>query len=562
MAEDLDPPPEELLHSRPGYRLFSGAFGSGEVYYAREYDLHEDTDLELLGRRLTALAALAPTRLSRVLEASLHDRVLRIVQAESRGASLSTLLQWEPQRVTADNVRRWSLEYCLFLRSLLHDTDWTPGPVELSQFLVRPDGKLVVLAPGWEGLFEEPAGDREQAMLERFREFNAPLLAHLEQHGHEVTSLHWMLQHRFPCLESLRESLEQGSVYRPGAGGKLETISSFEVPEVPRPRGMLATFFAQSVERLALQFLFALAVLGGLYLWQQPKPLPTSGVYALTEGHIVLLDVRTRREIGEIKLPHKTSSVGLVDAPPRLLASARGRSLVSIVDRSDGRQVGIFAAEGPVDCMLGIGPLVCMNQGDQPGVLVYDGTGNKVAHLFLTSPGVDSMAATATHLVAACHDQSRLYSFALPKGGLTAQREMSQVRVLGSVGKDVLVSYQGGRKLARLDAAGLKTQLEIAPRAKGETTRIVAAPDNTQIWALSTEGTCRRMRPDLTAIDEVALPGPAGDLAMVAGTDGWEMWFAVPSRRSVVILDGKSAKLKWEIKVPGEPTALLVADSP
>lgn len=562
MAEDLGPPSEELLHSRPGYRLSTGVFPSGEVYYAREYDLPENVDLKLVSSRLAALSALAPTRLSRVLEASLRGRVMRIVQAESQGASLSTLLQWEPQRVTVDGVRRWSLEYCLFLRSLLHDTDWVPGPVDLSQFMIRPDGRMMMLAPGWDGLFQEPSQDREAAMLERFREFTALLLAHLEQHGQEATSLHWMLQHRFPCLNSLRESLEQGAVFRPGAPGKLETISSFEVPEVRPTRGILSTFFAQPVWRLALQFLLAVAAVVLLYLWQQPEPLPTTGVYALMGERLVLLDTRTKREMGVLKLPHPTSTVGLLPAPPRLLASTRGGRGVSIIDRTSGRPIESFAAEGPVDRMVGAGSLLCMNQGGQPGVLVYDGTSSKVAHIFLTRPGVETMVSNNSNLVAACNEYGRLYSFALPNGGLTAQRELSDVKVLGSAGNDVLVSYQAGQKLARLDSASLKTRLEISPSPKVDTARVVAAPDNSQLWALSTEGACRRLNPDLSALDEVSLPGPAADLVVVIGHDDWEMWFAIPSRRSVAILDGKSAQLKAELKVPGKPTTLLVAISP
>jgi hypothetical protein len=551
---------EELLHTGPGFRLLTGRDSSGDVYYAREYELPEDTEHALLADRLERLPTLHLPGLARITEARLDDSGVRIAQEEVTGANLTTLLKWDPKSVTPDRFRKWAFEFCLFLRALYQETDWSPSPVHLDQLMVTPDDRLMALSGGWEGLFESAPADREGTYLKRFREFTTPLLEHMEQQGHEVTSLCWVTQHRASSLDELRESLDRGAPFVPSSVDELKPLASFDVPDVEEPQGLLSSFFSQSPWRLFVQFGVLVVSLVLLYHYTRPTPLPTQGVYVLTGKKVCLLDSASGGLLGKLPLPARGRAVGLIEDPPRIAVALHKRRKVVILDRIAGGVVDSFLAEGPVTQIVRSGSLLCMNQGDLPGVLLYDSKLQKPTNILLTASGVTSMAVTDQTLIAACRDRHRLYAFALPHGELLSQREMRQAKVLGAESGKCYISFDAGTKLGVVEATTLKTLKQIPKEAEWDLAQILSQSNQDVLWALSPSAGCTLLRREtLEPLEQFQFPGKAGQARLLRLKQEGELWVCLPERGSIMtIAGGQNPTLQRETKLRGKPSAVAI----
>jgi hypothetical protein len=555
LAEDLG---EELLHTRPGFRLFNGRDEAGDVYYAREYELSEDVDRDALALRLQGLSSLALPGLAPLKETQLNEDYLRIVQGEISGANLKTLLQWEPGSVTPERFSKWAFEFCLFLRELHDETDWTPSPIHLDQLMITPDDRLVVLAAGWEGLLKPSASNREAAFLSQFRDFTTPLLEHLDGQGHEVASLYWVFQHRCSCLEELRETLDQGAPFIPSVVDELGPVASFEIPEVEESRNLLGAFFSQSLWRLFLQFGLLVVVLVCYRVWTRPTPLPVQGVYVLCGDRVGLLNFDSSRQ-GTLRLAAEGTAAGLLDDPSRIAVAFRDQRRVDILDRSTGLVVDSFLAEGPVTTMVGKGRFLYMNQSGLPGVLVYDGQEQGVVRVLLTSPGVTSLALSGEILLVGCRDRNKLYSFSVPQGELLSQRDMSGVEVLGADQDDCYVSFDAGTKIGALESDTLKTRKTLAKDPGWTLTQVITEPGGDLLWAFSSTNGCTLLsRESLEPIDrQLLLPPKTGEALMLGLEETLEIWISLPEQNSIAIMDGQKRSLRMKAAVPGTPSVLL-----
>lgn len=554
MAENLTP--KELLHSRSGYRLYSGKDESGEVYYERVYDLPEQVDRRKLSSRVERLCSAVLPGLAHIKEAQLEESCLRIVQGEIAGANLQTLLNWDPRAVTPERFRKWAFEFGLFLRTLNREFDWTPGPICLDQMMVTPDDHLVVLAAGWQGMLDTSSGDNELELLKQFRDFTSPLLEHLDKQGYEVGSLSWVLQHRSSCLDDLLDSMNWGAPFLKSTLDEVKPIDSFEVPQIERVRSLVEVFLSQSPWRLVLQAGIFLFLLLAAYYWSRPTPLPIKGVYVLCRSEVKLLEIGSGRSLGTIELRGPAGALGILEEPPRLVVSHERR--VESLDRTDGSVKDTFLAEGPVTQMVRAGHLLCMNQGSSPGVLIYDGEQNRATRVFLTAPGVTSLSVTEKALVAACREQNKLYSFKLPEGKLLSQRDLNGPEIVGSDGSECFVTFGSGSGLGVLDPMTLRTQVMTETHSTGAVNQLLADPGGQLLWAFSSAGCFLLDRETLESTGEqLKLPGVPGRALLLQNEESWEFWVTLPDKGTVAILDGRTRSLKSEVKVGANPSALV-----
>lgn len=564
MAEDLNS--EELLHSSEGFRLLTGKDKAGDVYYAREYELSEGVDRERLSTRVEPLSSSIIPGLARVKSTELSDSRLRIVQSEIKGANLKTLLKWEPGSITPERFRRWAFEYCLFLRALFNETDWTPSAIHLDQIMITPEDHLVVLAPGWEGLFQSSkVKDREAEFLNQFREFTTPLLEHLVEQGHEVSSLYWIFQHRCACLDDLRESLDWGSPFISSSLDDVKPLDSFEVPDVPVARGLLELFLSQSPLILVLEFALLAALIVGIHQWTRPRPLPVNGVYVLCESEVRLLDSASGQSLGKLKLPFPARAIALLENPPRIAVAFRNQRRVDILDRSTGKKTHTFLAEGPVTKMVVAGNLLYLNQGSYPGVLVYDCEKEEATRVLLTAPEVTSMAITDKALIVACREQGKLYSFKIPEGKLLNQRESIGVEVVGADNEsDCFVTFSAGARFGTMDPETLNMSYSVSKNPDWIITQIITEPEGDVCWAFSPTNGCTLL--DRQSLEPIAhqlqIPGKPGEAILVQRGQDADFWVSLPQKKTVSILDGRDRSLKKKLQVPNTPSGLASSSKP
>lgn len=556
MAEDLTD--KELLHSGPGFRLFTGKDEAGEVYYERHYDLTEEVDPQVLAARVERLRSAALPGLAHIKEVQVDDSCLRIVQGEVSGANLKTLLTWEPESVTPDRFRKWAFEFCLFLRALQNETDWTPAPIRLDQIMVTPDDHVVVLAAGWEGLLKPESRNREAEILDQFRDFTTPLLEHMQKKGHEVSSLYWVFQHRCSCLDELRESLDQGAPFVPSSVDDIKPLDTFEVPEIEDAPSLFQRFINQPPFYLILQFSLLIALMLGYQYLNRPVLLPVQGVYALSESKIRLLEVGTGRTLGTLALEERARVVGLLEGPPRLAVAVKNERRVDILERSTGQVMKSILAEGPVTRMLVAGKLLCMNQGSFPGVLIYDSEQEKATRVLLTAPGVTSMARAENTLIVACREENKLYSFKLPDGELLNQRNVIAPEIVGSDEKQFFMVFDAGTQFGILDPTTLKTLRAVKKDPNWEISQILAEPDGELAWAFSPTNGCTLL--DHKTLEPVAhqlqLRGKPGRALLLLNGEEWEYWIALPEEESVAVL-GQDRSLKRKIPLGLSPSSLV-----
>lgn len=509
-----------LICASPSHRLYRVRSARDETVVLREHFPPSSLRGERLRTCLTRGLVLAE-RLrraphpgyARVLEAS-AETTFTLVCEEVEGATLETALAWRREKTPEGAALDWVDDLLTVLLHLRHRVGLPcRQALEFDQMVLTPDGRLVLVDPGWEALLwaeDDPVGESETEFLDAFYRWVDRLRERLDPRG--AAELAPLLQASYSTAPALAHALR---------ARRLELLEPFEIPQqAPVTR----VVYRPQPWKLALTAA-VLALVGWLGTrHDQVFILREPAVVSLAQRTVFLRAADDGRELGRWPLPVRGAALAVHPSGNWLYVSLPETARIAVLNSRTGEVVSTISSDGAPG-MLAFGSetvLFCLPQ-EGPWLSVY-------------AVDSDTGAAVLTKLLPAAPRAE----FLAAAGGRAAVSAPASQQVFWSDGERVVSVYVPSPGPVALSGDGLTmylmepvlSRLTLREAVTGQILRevpcpgfeqpvgLVRCPDGSLV-ALDASGTLARFAPDGALLARSVLGSEPQSACTLSGDRLW-----------------------------------------
>ncbi|MBI3925137.1 MAG: protein kinase [Armatimonadetes bacterium] len=528
--------------------------------------------LERLQKGLEEAKSWNHPRLARPVDGCLEKGRFFLIVERREGIQLDTMLRWRSEPLDPRLIVRWAVELAE-AAAYLEAQRWPylDSCLAAQHLFVSPSEELWIAGFGFFRLLgqDEP----ERAATEAAQRQFARLLVQLARCDPEVESVETSDLDRlpvelaytgarardgsFPDFQALSRSLQPGE-------RTLLPAAPPHRPELQPEPSLLETMLRRPLRRLIPELALVLAAVFGLWQGLRERPVePFSGelVYVACEDALRVVDRDTKEELAAIRWSGSPEALAVAPEGERVFVSYRDQRSIQILEARTGRLLASAPVEHPVSelvvaasgtRLLAVSPaarLVTVLEIPQQGFDL-----RPIAYLAASSEEFGSLALprhTPLELVLA--DAGRLTRYTMEPASQQAQRELGSTGPIAASPDGRTIAVQEGAEVLLLDSDRLSEQGRLALAPGEELSTLYFSPDGETLWLAGETGSLTAYAvQDRRVLHRSWLAGPAESIAQVEKN----LWIALPSRNSVVLLDLSRGTLQSELPLGAGPHAI------